>query len=147
MSANVLWAWLHYLSVFVLLSTLVAEHLLFRPNPDITTARRLGRIDATYGIAAGAVLLTGIARMAFEKGFAFYLQHWAFYVLLALFALVGLLSIYPTVVFLRWRKPVREGLAPEVDAETARRVVVILRLELVLLFLMPLLAAWMARGA
>ncbi len=146
MTATVFWAWLHYLAVFLLFSTLVVEHLLFRPQLDAATAKRIGLVDAIYGISAGAVLITGFVRMAYEKGFAFYMQHWAFYALFILFMLVGLLSIYPTVVYLRWRKDVREGRAPVLDAETARRVTLILRTELLLLLVMPLLAAWMARG-
>ncbi|MDQ8035966.1 MAG: DUF2214 family protein [Pedobacter sp.] len=146
MSANVFWAWLHYLAVFVLFSTLVVEHLLFRPQLDAATAKRIGMVDAIYGLSAGAVLITGFVRMAYEKGFAFYMQHWAFYALFILFAIVGLISIYPTVVYLRWRKDLREGRAPVIDAETARRITIILRAELALLLVMPLLAAWMARG-
>ncbi|MGH8494419.1 MAG: DUF2214 family protein [Moraxellaceae bacterium] len=146
MSANVFWAWLHYLSVFVLFSALVVEHLLFRPQLDAATAKRIGTVDAIYGASAGLVLMTGFARMAYEKGFAFYMQHWAFYALFILFVIVGLISIYPTVVYLRWRKDVREGRAPLMDAATVRRVTIILRTELALVLVMPLLAAWMARG-
>lgn len=146
MTANVFWAWLHYLAVFILFSTLVVEHLLFRPQLDAATAKRIGMVDAIYGLSAGAVLITGFVRMAYEKGFAFYMQHWAFYALFTLFAIVGLISIYPTVVYLRWRKDWREGRAPIIDAETARRITIILRAELALLLVMPLLAAWMARG-
>lgn len=146
MGANVFWAWLHYLSVFVLFSTLVVEHLLFRPQLDVATAKRIGIVDAIYGASAGLVLVTGFARMAYEKGFAFYMHHWAFYALFILFAIVGLLSIYPTVIYLRWRSALREGRAPVIDAETAKRVTLILRVELLLVLVMPLLAAWMARG-
>lgn len=146
MTANVFWAWLHYLSVFVLFSTLVVEHLLFRPQLDAATAKRIGMVDAIYGISAGAVLITGFVRMAYEKGFAFYMQHWAFYALFILFVIVGLISIYPTVIYLRWRRDVREGRAPVIDADTARRITIILRAELLLVLIMPLLAAWMARG-
>lgn len=146
MHANVFWAWLHYLSILVLFSTLVVEHLLFRPGIDAGTAKRIGLVDAIYGGSAGAVLVTGFVRMAYEKGFAYYMHHWAFYLLFILFAIVGLISIYPTVVYLRWRKQTREGLAPVIEAAVAKRVTLILRTELALLFIMPLLAAWMARG-
>jgi putative membrane protein len=146
MQANVFWAWLHYLSILVLFSTLVVEHLLFRPGIDAGTAKRIGIVDAIYGNSAAAVFITGFFRMAFEKGFAYYMHHWAFYLLFILFVIVGLISIYPTTVYLRWRKQTREGLAPVIDAAVAKRVTLILRTELVLVLFMPLLAAWMARG-
>lgn len=147
MTANVIWAWLHYLSVFVLFSTLVVEHLLFRPQLDAATAKRIGTVDAIYGASAGLVLITGFVRMAYEKGFSFYMHHGAFYALFILFVIVGLISIYPTVIYLRWRKQAVAGIAPVIEAAVARRITIILRIELVLVLIMPLLAAWMARGS
>jgi len=146
MTANVFWAWLHYISILVLFATLVAEHLLLRPMLDGTTAKRIGVLDAIYGGSAGAVLVTGVMRMAYEKGFAYYLHHGAFHVLLGLFIVVGLISIYPTVIYLRWRKQTKAGQAPVLDAKTFQRITMILRTELLLVLVMPLFATWMARG-
>ncbi len=47
-----------------------------------------------------------------EKGVDYYLHHFAFHILLGLFIAIGLLSIYPTVIFLRWGKDTRAGNAP-----------------------------------
>jgi len=112
----------------------------------VATAKRIGVIDIIYGASATLVLLTGIMRMTHEKGFAFYMQHWAFHALFGLFVVVGLLSIYPTVVFLRWRKQTGSGVAPALDAAMIRRVRMILRVELLGMLLIPLFAALMARG-
>lgn len=147
MTANVIWSWLHFISIFTLFAALAIEHLLFKPVLDATTARKIGAADAVYGISAGLVLLTGIARMIHEKGLGFYMQHWAFHVLVTLFVLVGLISIYPTLVFLRWRKQTKIGQAPLLDASTAQRVIMIIRLELLLMLIIPLFAALMARGS
>ena len=66
-------------------------------------ARTLQRLDIIYGGAAVLVLVTGIMRMYLEKGTTYYLHNGAFHALLGVFVVVALLSIYPTVVFLRWR--------------------------------------------
>jgi putative membrane protein len=62
------------------------------------------------------------------------------------FAVAGLLSIYPTVQFLRWRKSLRQQQLPALDTGTRRTIRMILHIELTLLFAMMLCAAMMARG-
>jgi putative membrane protein len=54
-------------------------------------------------LAAVLALGSGAARVVwFGKGAAFYLHNPVFYIKLALFAAVGLMSIPPTLQFLRW---------------------------------------------
>jgi putative membrane protein len=75
------------------------------------------------------------------KSSAFYSKNWIFHTKITLFALIGILSIHPTVFFIRKRK----GSADEVIA-IPKSVFWMLRLELLLLAIIPLLAGLMARG-
>ncbi len=145
MTGTVVVAWLHYVSILLLTGSLVAEHLLFKSPYSLEQLRRLLRLDAVYGLSALAVLLTGGLLMHYSKGTAYYLQHGAFHAKLTLFVLAALLSLYPTWVLLRWRRPLRAGQLPAQGAEYGR-IRLILRAQLVLLLLIPLFAAWMARG-
>ncbi len=61
---------------------------------------------------------------------------------MALFIAVGLLSIIPTVTFLRWRK----GGAPGLRAGEQRRLRRVIHAELAVVVLIVLCAALMARG-
>ena len=70
----------------------------------------------------------------------FYTNNPVFHAKLSLFVVVGLLSIYPTVFFMRNRKNEAETLAVPVG------VIRVLRMELVLLVFIPVLAFLMARG-
>ncbi|UTW09396.1 DUF2214 family protein [Pseudomonas benzenivorans] len=145
--AEAIAAYLHYLSIFVLFALLTLEHQLFKLPLDLPRARSLVRLDAAYGMSAVLVLLTGGARVFwFAKGLDYYLHNGLFHAKLTLFILVGLLSIVPTLVFLGWRKPLKAGQLPEVSPSQARRVTLVVRLELLLLLLIPLLASLMARG-
>jgi putative membrane protein len=145
--AEAIAAYLHYLSIFVLFALLTLEHQLFKLPLDLQRARSLVRLDAAYGMSAVLVLLTGAARaLWFAKGLDYYLHNGLFHAKLTLFVLVGLLSIVPTLLLLGWRKPLKAGRLPEVSASQARRVTLVIRLELLLLLLIPLLAALMARG-
>ena len=60
--------------------------------------------------------------------------------------LVGLLSIYLTVRFIKWGAQTKHGLARAVSAAEYARIMLMLRAELVLLLGMALCASLMARG-
>ncbi|HBC22541.1 MAG TPA: DUF2214 domain-containing protein, partial [Pseudomonas sp.] len=69
-----------------------------------------------------------------------------FHAKVGLFVVVAVLSIYPTLTFLRWRPALAAGQAPTISSGSARWVKLTIRLELLLLAMIPLLAALMARG-
>ena len=145
--AEAIAAYLHYLSIFVLFALLTFEHGLFKLPLDLPRARRLLRIDAAYGLSAMLVLASGAARVLwFGKGLDYYLHNGLFHAKLGLFVLIGLLSIVPTLVFLGWRSALKADQLPPLDPRRGRLVTLVIRLELLLLLIMPLLAALMARG-
>jgi putative membrane protein len=93
------------------------------------------------------VFLTGLLRFAyFGKGIHFYLGNPLFYVKVGMFLLVVLISIYPTMQFLSWRKMLKQGDLPAPALPTITRLRAVIRLELGLLIVIPLLAVLMARG-
>ena len=145
--AEAIAAYLHYLSIFLLFALLTLEHRLFKLPLDLERARSLIRIDIAYGLSAGLVLASGAARVLwYGKGLAYYLHNSLFHAKLGLFILVALLSILPTKVFLGWRNDLKAGQLPQLSPSQGRRVTLVIRLELLLLLIMPLLAALMARG-
>jgi putative membrane protein len=137
---NAFMAFLHHVAAFALVGALAVEFVLIRDELNARTVRRLAAADAVLGISAGILLVVGLLRVFyFEKGAAYYFANSAFIVKLSLFVLVALLSIYPTVKFLSWRKR-----APDPAAVPAIRR--ILHLELVGVVLILLAAALMAKG-
>jgi putative membrane protein len=103
---------------------------------------RIASVDLWYGLLAGLILIVGFSRALFAaKGWGYYSHNVFFWAKIGAFALVGLLSVPPTLVFLRWR---RAGVTP-VDAEV-RGVRRFLYAEFALFALMPAFAAAMARG-
>lgn len=140
-------AYLHYLSIFALFALLSIEHVLLKPEPTLAQARTLMRVDMLFGIVAGLVMLTGVARLLwFAKGPAYYLHNGFFHAKVALFVVIGVLSIVPTLRLLGWRATVKAGVAPTVSTASVRQMTLIIRLELALLMLVPLMATLMARG-
>lgn len=142
-----LFAFLHFFAAFVLFAALAAELVLASGAPDHSRAVRLLRVDMVFGIAAGVALAAGVVRVLFlEKGAAYYFHNGFFMAKMLLFALVGLLSIYPTREFLSWRKAIARGEAPAVDAVVMRRLRTVLHVEATLVVLLILCASLMAHG-
>ncbi|BAN50815.1 DUF2214 family protein [Metapseudomonas resinovorans] len=140
-------AYLHFISIFVLFALLTLEHRLFKLPLDLERARSLVRIDIGYGLAAGVVLLTGLARVVwYGKGLDYYLHNSLFHAKVTLFVLIALLSAFPTFVFLNWRNELKAGQVPHMSTGKARAVIMVIRLELLLVLILPLLAVLMARG-
>jgi putative membrane protein len=113
MVAHVIVAYLHFLGIMTLMATLLAEHVILQPDMTRLHVQRLAMIDLLYGIAAGIVLLTGLLRFAsFGKGIHFYLGNPVFYMKVGMFLLVALISLYPTMQFLSWRKMLKQDQLP-----------------------------------
>jgi putative membrane protein len=140
-------AFLHHLAAFALVSALAVEFVLIREELTLRSARKLLAADAMFGASAGLVLVIGTLRVLyFEKGGAYYIHSAPFIAKIALFACIGLLSIYPTVEFLSWRKSLKEGRVPPLADGKLRRLRSIIHLELAGTVLLILCAALMARG-
>ncbi|HEY0505223.1 MAG TPA: DUF2214 family protein, partial [Lysobacter sp.] len=105
MLTDFLLACVHHLLVFGLVAMLVAESALLRGHIDRNVLQRLAGLDMGYGLCAMALIVAGLSRVWFGiKGHDFYLHNPWFHAKMGAFVLVGLLSILPTVRFLRWRK-------------------------------------------
>jgi putative membrane protein len=84
--------------------------------------------------------------MFLEKGVAYYNHHVAFHILFGIFVVAALLSIYPTMIFLRWRSDSRAGRGQQLAHDQFGKLQMVLRVEMTLLLLAPLFATWMAHG-
>ena len=140
-------SYLHFSAIFVLFAFLSVEAMMVRGNLDPSAVRLLGRVDLWYFAAAIAVLATGFLRLAFgAKGQEFYLGSWPIYVKIGLFVAVGLMSVSPTLTFIRWRRAQEHDPAWRVPEEEQKRVRRMLMLELHLAALIPVFAVIMSRG-
>jgi len=143
---DALLAYAHFLSIFALASMLTAELLLFRQTMAANIFQRLRLTDRWYGIIAGLVIVTGLLRLNFGlKGAAYYIGNPIFWTKMGLFLVVALLSIPPTITFIRWQNRVANGVIA-LEASEYGRMMTFLRLEIALFVLIPLCAVFMARG-
>jgi len=142
-----LFAFLHFLSILALAGLLTAEWLLCNEHLQPGHVRLLVRVDRAYMLAAIAVLTTGgVSFFWYAKGPGFYLPNPVFHLKIALFVAIGLISIAPTVQFIRWNRALTEGRMRVLTDADIRRVRRFIGLEMLLLGFVPLAAVLMARG-
>lgn len=140
-------SYLHFAFALILAGALAAEAFILRLPVDGRVARLLLRADLFYGISAVGVIAAGVARVFWgAKGAAYYGAQPFFWAKMAVFAVIGIISVAPTRTFIRWVKQASQSpnfMVAEADAKRMRRLVMI---ELHLLALVPLFAALMARA-
>jgi len=147
MTLEALLAYAHILAFLTMVVFLSSEAALCRVEwLNEAVVRRLARVDLVYGLSAGAVLLSGLARIYFGvKGSGWYWTHPLLHLKLTLFVVIGLISIRPTLMFLRWRRQLDAG-GGLPDAEQVRRARRMVMVQAHLLPLIPLAAVFLARG-
>lgn len=140
-------AYAHFIAILGLVVFITSEAALCRSEwLNAAVVRRLARLDLIYLCAAIAVLLTGLARTYWgAKGMGWYWGQPLLHIKLTLFVVIGLISIKPTLAFIRWRKQLDAtgALPPELEVRSVRRLVMI---QAHLLILIPLAASLLARG-
>lgn len=143
MNLEIVLRYIHFISIFAIVGTLVSEHLLLKKQLTRAEIGRLARVDAVYGIAALTLIAAGLTLWlgGVGKPSEWYTKNWIFHTKLTCFLTIGLLSIYPTIFFIKNRKG-----NPDEVVQIPGKLFMMLRLELLLLFIIPLLAGLMSKG-
>ena len=137
----------HHLLVFALAAVIAFEIAAIRVDVTGRDIARIARADMWYGILAAAILIVGFSRAIYAaKGWAYYSHNLLFWAKVGTFAVIGLLSIAPTVSILRWRRNSLNDAAFVVQSTDVQNVRRYLLAEAALFPLLLVFAAGMARG-
>ena len=140
-------AYLHFTAIFMLFAFLTTQLFVIKQPLDEKLVRLLGRVDVWYASSAALVLVTGFLRAGLgAKGGDFYFNSWPIYVKIVLFLAVGLISIKPTLEFIRWRRGYEQDKGWSVPADAQARMRKLITIEVHIAALIPVFAVIMARG-
>lgn len=132
---------LHFAAIFALAGSLIIENMALKPEISGEDARNLAKVDAVYGISALCVFLFGLTLWLWVgKPSEFYSTNPLFQIKLGLFIALAMLSIYPTIFFIKHRRSEEEAI------HVPKAIAVVIKFELLLLLFIPVLAFLMARG-
>ena len=140
-------AYTHILGILIIFIALFVEHMVIAKKMTLKEMKRLTKADSWYGIGAIVMLITGFARIYLVgKPSDYYWSHNLFLIKLAIFTVAGLLSIYPTIQFIKLIKKLKADGIEEFSWKEAPKFKGIVRLQLALLLSLPFLANMIARG-
>ena len=135
----------HFLSIIVLAAALVGQHLFYSSTINSVQLTRLRTLNKLYGAAAAVAFITGMLLwLAVGKPKEFYSQGGLIHLKMTLFLVLAGLSVVPTVFFVRAGKALSDAAG---TITPPKYVIGIIRAELTLLLLIPLVAVFMAQGS
>jgi len=133
--------YMHFAGILIVFSCLVMEHMLQKMEMVPGELGKLSVVSLVCGISSVAVLVTGLLLwFMVGKPAEFYTSNPVFHAKVTLFILVGLLSIYQTIYYFKYRKSAASVLS------VPKTRIMMVRVELSLLLVIPLLAVAMAQG-
>ena len=107
---STLFAFFHHVLAFTLVSALAIEFILIGHDLSHATAKRIVITDGVLGTSAALLFVVGLFRVFyFEKGAAYYFHSHAFMNKFSVFIAVSIVSVFPTLEFLKWPKAVKAG--------------------------------------
>ena len=139
--------YLHFISILLVYAAVFAEFIMLSRTLSRKKLRLLAKIDGVYGIASIFVVGAGMAMwFGFDAGLGFkptawYMENPTFHLKYGLFIVVGILSIWPSIFFMRERKGDQEE-----EIQIPNYIRLIVRIELIILSVIPILAVLAAAG-
>jgi len=143
----ILTPYLHYIGIMVLMGSLITEYMFLKRDISADGIKSLVTVDLIYIISLVTVLTTGLLRwFLYGKGYDFYMSIPLFHIKLTLFIIVGVLAIFPTMKISKWKKQFKQGTNLEISKKQIKRLLIFIRLEFLIILIIPLLAVLIARG-
>lgn len=137
----------HFACIFVLAALLAGEVFVLRKSLSRERVAQMQGIDRYYGMVAGLVIVTGLLLVFFgAKGSAYYAHNAIFWVKMGVFVAIALISIAPTIAFVRWNQRLATDGSIALEDGEYRRLRALLWTEIALFVFLPLCASLMANG-
>lgn len=147
MLGSALIAFGHFLTFFALTAALVVQIALLKPSPELATAKRIQRADQAYSFMSVLIIVFGLLRVFyFEKGGDYYFDNTFFWLKIALFIGVGLMSIRPTITYRRWSNEIKQDIAPTFSESDSAKIRKLLHYQLMTIAAIIFCASMMAKG-
>ncbi len=139
--AEVFVRYMHFIAIMTLASLTVVQHYLVSRELDSRVIIKLRVMDTAAGVCAALVLFAGVMLWSVVgKPASIYNQNWIFHLKIILFFTAALISIIPTLYYRNIKT------LGEQESSAPARVKIAIRVQLLILGLLPLLATLMAKG-
>ena len=129
MTLEAILAALHLVAILTFVVFLSSQAALCRMEwMNAAVVERLVRLDVIYGAAALVMIGSGLARLLWGiKGVSWYVSQPLFHIKITIVVVMAILSIWPSIMFRRWRRQLQAtgALPDELEVKKVRRLVMI----------------------
>lgn len=147
MTLEAILAALHLVAILTFVVFLSSQAALCRMEwMNAAVVERLVRLDVIYGAAALVMIGSGLARLLWGiKGVSWYVSQPLFHIKITIVVVMAILSIWPSIMFRRWRRNLQASgaLPDELEVKKVRRLVMI---QSHVLPVVAVIAVFWARG-
>jgi len=147
MTLEAVLAALHLVAILTFVVFLSSQAALCRMEwMNAAVVERLARLDVIYSVAAVVMIASGLARLFWGiKGLSWYVSQPLFHIKITIVVVMAILSIWPSIMFRRWRGSLRAtGALPDaLEVKKVRRLVMI---QSHVLPVVAVIAVFWARG-
>ena len=147
MTLEAILAALHLVAILTFVVFLSSQAALCRSEwMNAAVVERLVRLDVIYGAAALVMIGSGLARLLWGiKGVSWYVSQPLFHIKITIVVVMAILSIWPSIMFRRWRRNLQASgaLPDELEVKKVRRLVMI---QSHVLPVVAVIAVFWARG-
>ena len=147
MTLEAILAALHLVAILTFVVFLSSQAALCRSEwMNAAVVERLVRLDVIYGVAALVMIGSGLARLFWGiKGVSWYVSQPLFHIKITIVVVMAILSIWPSIMFRRWRRNLQASgaLPDELEVKKVRRLVMI---QSHVLPVVAVIAVFWARG-
>ena len=147
MTLEAILAALHLVAILTFVVFLSSQAALCRSEwMNAAVVERLVRLDVIYGAAALVMIGSGLARLFWGiKGVSWYVSQPLFHIKITIVVAMAILSIWPSIMFRRWRRNLQASgaLPDELEVKKVRRLVMI---QSHVLPVVAVIAVFWARG-
>lgn len=136
----------HYLMIFATVSLLVGEFVVLRLEATGSSLKLLSALDLLYGIFALLLVASGLMRVFLgDVAPADWGASHAFCAKMGLFLAIGILSAFPSLRYLSWKKSfATTGALP--DAAARKKASLFVHIQLGLFLVIPVMAVLMVEA-
>jgi len=145
---NIFIPYLHFIGIMLMMSALFTEYMLIRSEVAKDRIRMLSVTDVVLGISVVLVIISGLLRwfLVDAKGADYFNTQPYFHIKLTLFVLMIILSIFPSRKFHKWKKMSNKDDQFIPTEKEIKKQLLIIRIEMLLMILIPVLAVLVNQG-
>lgn len=147
MTLEAVLAALHLVAILTFVVFLSSQAALCRTEwMNAAVVERLARLDVIYGVAAVLMIASGLARLFWGvKGLSWYVSQPLFHIKITIVVAMAILSIWPSIMFRRWRANLRATGAMPDDLQV-KKVRSLVMIQSHVLPVVAVIAVFWARG-